>query len=184
MTSNLSNSRLMTLGILKSIISQHGFGRHQRQIVAKTIRIINPEYFGLCWFQFLQTLSGQTMSNTNMPRERTDIDYPAEECWQCCVWWRAGSSLRISGFVSWILSKSILDFNSREKAVAARVQKQSPSSFSGEISRRITLTSGEKSDIIIPSIYMKSHQLNCARIFCLSNQNCQLSGWTPVGNEI
>lgn len=88
------------------------------------------------------------------------------------------------GLFSWILSKSILDFNSREKAVAARVQKQSPSSFSGEISRRITLTSGEKSDIIIPSIYMKSHQLNRARIFCLSNQDCQLSGWTPVGNEI
>jgi len=163
MTSNLSNSRLMTLGILKSIISQHGFGRHQRQIVAKTIRIINPEYFGLCWFQFLQTLSGQTMSNTNMPRERTDIDYPAEECWQCCVWWRAGSSLRISGFVSWILSKSILDFNSRENAVA-RIQKQSPSFFSGEISRRITLTSGEVRHHHSLYIHEKSSTVPCQNI--------------------
>lgn len=164
MTSNLSNSRLMTLGILKSIISQHGFGRHQRQIVAKTIRIINPVYFGLCWFQFLQTMSGQTMSNTNMPRERTDIDYPAEECWQCCVWWRAGSSLRISGFVSWILSKSILDFNSREKAVAARVQKQSPSSFSGEISRRIALTSGEDGHHHSIYIHEKASTEQCQNI--------------------
>lgn len=45
MTSNLSNCRLMTLGILKSVNSQHGFGRRNCEIVAKTIRIINLGYF-------------------------------------------------------------------------------------------------------------------------------------------
>ncbi len=42
----------------------------------------------------------------------------------------------------------------------------------------------ERSDIIVSSTYMKSRQLTHARIFCLSNQGCQLSGWTTVGNEI
>lgn len=159
------------------------FWQIERQIVAKTIRIISPQYFGLCWSQFLQAPSGQTISDTNMPRERTDIDYPAEECWQCCVWWSAGSSLRISGFVSWIGSKSILDFNSSEKL-------QPPKSKSGVQVLLVGKSQGalrwllERSDIIFSSTYMKSRPPTRARIFCLSNQGCQLSGWTAVGNEI
>ncbi len=140
------------------------FWQIERQIVAKTIRIINLEYFVLCWFQFLQILSGQTISNTNMPRERTDIDYPAEECWQCCVWWSIGSSLRISGFVSWILSKSILDFNSSKKLQPSKVQKQSPSFLSGEISRSIMLTSGEVRHHCFVYVHEKSSTDPCQNI--------------------
>ncbi len=118
-----------------------------------------------------------------MPRERTDIDYPAEECWQCCVWWSAGSSLRISGFVSWIPSKSILDFNSSEKLQPPKSKNRVQVLLVGKSQGALRWLL-ERSDIIVSSTYMKSRQLTHARIFCLSNQGCQLSGWTTVGNEI
>lgn len=118
-----------------------------------------------------------------MPRERTDIDYPAEECWQCCVWWSAGSSLRISGLVSWILSKSILDFNSSEKLQPPKSKIRVQFILVGK-SQGVLCWLLERSDIIVSSTYMKSCQLTCAKIFCLGNQGCQLSGWTALGNEI
>lgn len=38
-------------------------------------------------------MSGQAIRNTNMPRERTDIDYRAKEFWLGCTW--CGENFRV-----------------------------------------------------------------------------------------
>lgn len=65
-----------------------------KDILYLIVKHHNHWSFLLIFYYFiLQSLSGQAIRNTNMPRERTDIDYKVKEFWLCCTW--SGENFRV-----------------------------------------------------------------------------------------